>query len=109
MFAYCPQITGPKCGVAGFSDEFDFTLKAGKDKLKVDAKELKYLMQGYHPAENKVVNSEDAEYDACHYEVVLDQSILSTHNVKKIFIKITAKSANVNAYIYSGPSRVEST
>ena len=44
LFAYCPQINVKRCGIAtGYSDEYDFTLKAGKDKLKVDAKDMKYL------------------------------------------------------------------
>ena len=52
MFAYCPQISRPKCGIKDDITEtyekHEYHLRAGRDKKTVSATELKYLMQGGH-------------------------------------------------------------
>lgn len=56
------------------------------------------------------MGSTESEYDACYYEVVLDEKLRESeeYTPKKINIRITAKSSNVNAFIYGGKSRLES-
>lgn len=55
----------------------------------------------------KIVSKADAEYDACYYEVWLDEKVKEDNVPTKLNVKITKKSADVDAYIYGGPSRIE--
>jgi len=48
------------------------------------------------------------EYDACYYEISLDESVLDEYNAKKIHVKISEKS-EMNVYLYGGKSRFEAT
>ena len=81
MFAYCPQISRPKCGIIDDNTEtyekHEFHLRAGRSKKTVSASKLKYEMQGGHMINGqlKIVSKEEAEYDACYYEVWLDEKV----------------------------------
>lgn len=48
------------------------------------------------------------EYDACYYEVTLDESVLDKYNPKKIHLQVSRK-LDMNVYIYAGKSRLEAT
>jgi len=75
-------------------------LKAGLAKQHVQSNEMRY----------KKPNPQDPsrEYDACYYEVVLDESVLENYNPKKLHLQISSKS-EMNVYVYGGKSRMEAT
>lgn len=79
------------------------------DKGTVYTNVLNYLKQGWHEDMQRGVRSDEAEYDACYYEVFMDESILDDWIPTKLDVKITAKTDNVNAYIYGGRNRKEAT
>ena len=81
------------------------TVKAGIEKGKVQATKLRYLAQGFNVKLNKPVMREEAEYDSCYYEVKVDNAILDKWIPTKINVKITEKSAPLNAFIYAGDGR----
>lgn len=58
----------------------------------------------------KKANRDDPsrEYDACYYEVTLDESVLDKYDPKTIHVQISTKS-HTNVYIYGGRSRTEAT
>lgn len=76
------------------------SLKAGLEKVHVQSNDMKY-----HEA---TPTDPRREYDACYYEVTLDQSVLEGYNPKKIHLQFSAKS-EMNVYIYGGKSRYEAT
>lgn len=109
MFAYCPNIDHQRCGISDSLSK-DMKLHAGLGRASVNAQDLKYIYQGrHHELNNRIIRSSEAEYDACYYEIVLDQSVLDTHNPSKLNVQINSKGANLNAFIYGGSSRKEST
>lgn len=75
-------------------------LKAGLSELRVEATDLRY----------KKPSPQDStrEYDACYYEVTLDEAVLATHNPTQLHVQITAKTG-MNVYIYGGKSRTTAT
>lgn len=103
MFAFCPSINHNKCGVDSTSSSTDMGLKAGIESKKVSSSEMRYKKRG-------LVNgiAQEGEYDACYYEISLDQSVLEKYNPKKIHVKISEKT-EMNVYLYGGKSRFEAT
>ena len=81
------------------------TVKAGKDKLEVQAHKLRYLRQG--PFEDRFIGSEEAEYDSCYYEIIVDPALYDDWVPMQLHVKITEKSGPLNAYVYGGRSRTE--
>ena len=76
MFAYCPTISQQKCGVPGGSSEVgQMKLLATTKAVTVSTTELNYLKQGYYKEINELVLSSDAQYDACYYEINMDESV----------------------------------
>lgn len=47
-------------------------------------------------------------YDACYYEVTLDETVLANYNPKQIHVHFSVKK-EMNVYIYGGNSRYEAT
>ena len=80
-------------------------LLAGTNKSAVDANELMYLKQGYNPVLRRGIGSEEAEYDSCYYEVVMDPAILEKYDPIQLNLKVTKKTSKLNLYIYGGSSR----
>ena len=93
MFAYCPQIDREKCGIPGGGSSTDMRLKASTEKSEVRATKLRYLQQGRNKELGRGVGSEEAEYDACYYELVMDDALREKWNPTKLNVKITKKSA----------------
>lgn len=75
-------------------------LKAGLNALQVQASDLRYKKAT--PADPT------REYDACYYEVTLDESVLAKYDPKKLHVRISTKK-DVNVYVYGGRSRHEAT
>lgn len=101
MFAYCPSINHQKCGITSSSGiSTDFRLLAGLNEAQVYSNEIRYKKAS--------PGDPTREYDSCYYEVVLDQSVIETHNPKQIKVQITKKT-NMNVFIYGGTSRKEAT
>ena len=82
-------------------------LLAAPSKKAVDASQLIYLKQGFDIHTQQGIGSEQAQYDACHYVVTMDQSILEKWDPTKLNLKITKKSTDLNVYVWKGPSRTE--
>ena len=79
LFAFCPAISHQRCGIASTTGtSTDMTLKAGTDKQTVYSNTMKY----------KKPNAEDtsSSYDACYYEVTLDEALLKDYNPKSLKI-----------------------
>lgn len=51
------------------------------------------------------MTGEESEYDSCYYEVKVDPDMHEKYDPKELKVKITTKSAKLNAYIYAGSSR----
>lgn len=76
----------------------------------VKASGLNYLKQGRHAdMGGKIVTSLEAEYDACYYEVKMDQKMLENWIPTKLNLKITSKTVNMKAFMWGGNSRKEAT
>lgn len=101
FFAFCPAVDQNKCGVPGVKTELDHHLKVGTEKKQVNAKDIHFKPQSFQDR----VGPKDAEYDACHFEVSMDESILSEWNPKNLHFKVTTKSATMNAFIYEAKER----
>jgi len=99
MFAFCPSINHNKCGINSTSSSTNMGLKAGLESKKVNSNEMRYKKRNANG---------DGEYDACYYEISLDESVLDKYNPKKLHVKISEKS-EMNVYLYGGKSRLEAT
>jgi len=75
-------------------------LKAGLSKKHVEADHMRYKKPS--------VSDPTREYDACYYEISIDDSALADYNPKKLHIQISGKSA-MNVFIYGGKDRFEAT
>lgn len=101
MFAFCPTINHDKCGVQGSTGtSTDMGLKAGLSKLHVQSTDMRY--------KKPAPGDSSREYDACYYEVTLDQAVLETHNPTQLHVQISTKK-DMNVYIYGGKSRMTAT
>lgn len=82
------------------ADANDMNLKATLSKQTVESTEMRY----------KKPNAQDPsrEYDACYYEVTLDESVLDQYNPKKLHLHISTMS-EMNVYVYGGSSRMTAT
>ena len=106
MFAYCPNINQKICGVEGGTDSGNMMLYADQAKVKkVESNDLVDLKQGFDIETERGVGSEEAQYDACHYEITMGQVDLDKWIPKEIKIKLTKKSEKLNVYIWEGKSR----
>lgn len=79
------------------------SVKAGVEKKTFLSKDKHYRPQGRN------VRSDKAEYDACFFEVILDDAILDKWWPEKLNLKVTKKSGKINTYIYMGKSRLGAT
>lgn len=54
----------------------------------------------------KKPNAEDtsSSYDACYYEVTLDEALLKEYNPKSLKLQFSNKQ-NMNVFVYQGTSR----
>ena len=77
------------------------SLMAGLDKLFIKSKEIRYE----NPSRE---NPNAREYDACHYEITLDKSLLTDYDPKLIHLQVSVKDS-MNVYLYGGESRLEAT
>ena len=77
------------------------SLFAGLDKLFINSKEMRYE----NPSRE---NPSAREYDACHYEIDLDKSLLKEYNPKFIHVQVSSK-VEMNVYLYGGNSRLNAT
>lgn len=104
MFAFCPDISPQKCGIqnAEGREDANMSLLAGLDKTMVRSKEMRYLQPSREDPDGA------REYDACHYEIAFDKSLLATHTPKYIHLQIATK-IEMNVYLYGGNSRVNAT
>lgn len=76
-------------------------LKAGIEKTQVHSNEQRYQPQSHE------VHSSRASYDACYYEITMDESIGESWEPTKLNLKILNKSGSMNAYVYGGKSRFD--
>lgn len=98
MFAFCPTINHKKCGIqteTGLST--DMGLKAGLGKKHVQSNDMKY--------KKPTSQDQSREYDACYYEITLDESVLEEYIPKKIHFQLSRKQ-EMNVYVYGGQSRL---
>ena len=101
LFAFCPAVNHNKCGIqSGSSTSTNMGLKAGLETQHVNSNEMRYFKRS---RENGA-----GEYDACYYELSLDESVLDTHIPKQIHFKLSQKT-EMNVYLYGGKSRFEAT
>lgn len=73
-------------------------LKAGTDKQQVYSNTMKYKK----PSPGDTSSS----YDACYYEINLDEALLKDYNPSSLQIKFSNKK-NMNVYVYAGLSRLD--
>lgn len=79
MFAFCPSVNHNKCGVkSGNSLSTNMGLKAGLESKSVSSNEMRYIKRSKDNLEG--------EYDACYYELSLDESLLDRYVPKKIHL-----------------------
>ena len=64
-FAFCPMTSRQICGIGEGSDGLDMSLMAAEEHRAVLSTEIKYI-EG---------NSEVRQYDACYYEISIDNSL----------------------------------
>lgn len=50
--------------------------------------------------------SPGSEYDACYYEISLDEAVLKDYDPKSLQLKFTSKD-KINVYAYVGQSRLD--
>ena len=108
MFAFCPRVNQKICGVVDGEPVKDMTLLASVEKTgKVKTNTLLYQKQGFDPHLGIGIGSEEASYDACHYMITMDKSILDKWDPTSLNVRIINKSADLNLYIWEGLSRVD--
>ena len=78
------------------------SLLANLEKKHVQSNEMRY--QKPSPQNPTLAR----EYDACHYEVGFDKSILADYTPKFIHLQVSAK-VEMNVFIYAGNSKFEAT
>jgi len=74
-------------------------LKAGIERKVVYSNTMKYKK----PAPSDT----SSDYDACYYEISLDESILKEYNPKSLKLEFSSKK-NMNVFVYSGSARTDS-
>jgi len=84
MFAFCPAVSHQECGISSSNGaSTDMKLKAGNDKQQVYSNTMKYRK----PSALNTVSS----YDACYYEVTLDEAVLKDYDPKSLQLSFTNK------------------
>jgi hypothetical protein len=71
-------------------------LKAGLERKTVFSNTMKF--------KNPAPSDTSSHYDACYYEVSLDESLLKDYNPKSLKLEFSSKK-NMNVYVYSGSAR----
>jgi len=74
-------------------------LKAGLAKQHVQSNDMKYEKPG-------ASNSYKGEYDACYYEIKIDEAVLEQYIPKKLHVHVSRK-LDMNVFVYGGPSKFE--
>ena len=74
-------------------------LKAGIERKPVYSNTMRYKKPS--PSDTS------SDYDACYYEVSLDESLLKDYNPKSLKLEFSSKK-NMNVFVYSGTARHDS-